>query len=220
MNLLHDLIRSKLAGSGGGEAVLISKTITENGTYNASADSADGYKKVTVNVPNTYAAGDEGKVVSNGALVAQSSGSATQNGTVDTTLINSLTVNVGGYTLLASGSYTWAGGSSVIRIPVSYSGTPKMYGLIADEPLADTAQTICFCKLIDNDLFPEVFRCPDQNDGFVTAWGYRADNSIVHAKISVSHSALSESEMSCTATETTYPWRANTYSWYIWGVKA
>ena len=47
-------------------------------------------------VPNSYAAGDEGKVVSNGALVSQSSGSTTQNGTVDTTLINSLSVNVSG----------------------------------------------------------------------------------------------------------------------------
>ena len=47
-------------------------------------------------IPNAYVAGDEGKVVSNGALVAQSSSSVTQNGTVDTTLINSLTVNVSG----------------------------------------------------------------------------------------------------------------------------
>lgn len=83
-------------GGGGGEAVLIDKSVSSNGTYNASSDSADGYKKVVVNVPNSYAAGDEGKVVSNGALVAQSSGSVNQNGTVDTTLINSLTVNVSG----------------------------------------------------------------------------------------------------------------------------
>ena len=47
-------------------------------------------------IPNAYAAGDEGKVVSNGALVSQSSGSTTENGTVDTTLINSLAVNVSG----------------------------------------------------------------------------------------------------------------------------
>ena len=38
-------------GGGGGEAVLINKSVTANGTYNASSDSADGYKKVTVNVP-------------------------------------------------------------------------------------------------------------------------------------------------------------------------
>lgn len=36
---------------GGGSAVLGTKTITENGTYNASADSLDGYSSVTVNVP-------------------------------------------------------------------------------------------------------------------------------------------------------------------------
>lgn len=37
-------------GGGGGEAVLIDKTITANGTYRASADGADGFKKVVVNV--------------------------------------------------------------------------------------------------------------------------------------------------------------------------
>ena len=82
---------------GGGEsATLIDKDISTNGTYNASSDSADGYKKVVVDVANSYAAGDEGKVVSNGALVAQTSDTVTTNDTYDTTLINSLTVNVSG----------------------------------------------------------------------------------------------------------------------------
>lgn len=35
---------------GGGSATLITKSITENGTYNASSDNADGYSSVTVNV--------------------------------------------------------------------------------------------------------------------------------------------------------------------------
>lgn len=35
----------------GGSATIVSKTITSNGTYNASADSADGYDPVVVNVP-------------------------------------------------------------------------------------------------------------------------------------------------------------------------
>ena len=55
-----------------------------------------GYATVNVSVPNTYAAGDEGKVVSSGALVSQTSDTVTANDTYDTTLINSLTVNVGG----------------------------------------------------------------------------------------------------------------------------
>lgn len=82
--------------SSGGGSSLGTKSITANGNYNASSDSLDGYSQVTVNVPNTYAAGDEGKVVSNGSLVAQTSDTVTTNATYDTTLINSLTVNVSG----------------------------------------------------------------------------------------------------------------------------
>ena len=37
--------------SGGEKTVLITKNITENGTYNASDDNADGYSSVTVDVP-------------------------------------------------------------------------------------------------------------------------------------------------------------------------
>lgn len=80
------------------EVVLVSKSVNANGTYNPASDSADGYSGVTVNVPNSYAAGDEGKVVSNGALVAQSARSSdiTENGTYDTTLNNEVTVDVSG----------------------------------------------------------------------------------------------------------------------------
>ena len=88
-------------GSGGGDApapVLITKSVTANGTYDAIDDEADGYSTVSVDVPNSYTAQDEGKVVQSGALVAQGSDSVTTNGTVDTTLISSLTVNVSGGT--------------------------------------------------------------------------------------------------------------------------
>lgn len=79
----------------GGAAVIESKSITENGTYTAPS-GVDGYSPITVDVPNSYAAADEGKVVSSGALVAQGSDTVTENGTVDTTLISSLVVNVSG----------------------------------------------------------------------------------------------------------------------------
>lgn len=36
--------------STGGTAVLVSKTVTENGTYDPADDNADGYSSVTVNV--------------------------------------------------------------------------------------------------------------------------------------------------------------------------
>ena len=71
-------------------------TGTKNITANGNAQDVKAYEKVDVSVPNSYSASDEGKVVSNGALVAQTSDTVTTNDTYDTTLINSLTVNVSG----------------------------------------------------------------------------------------------------------------------------
>lgn len=112
MNKFFDILAfllGKAAGGGGGDITVESKSISSNGTYTAPAGKA--YSPVSVNVPNSYAAGDEGKVVSNGALVAQGSDTVTQNGTVDTTLISSLEVNVSGssgygYTKLAEQDFT------------------------------------------------------------------------------------------------------------------
>ena len=69
--------------------------ITQNGT--TTEDVTDyASAEISVSVPNSYSASDEGKVVSNGALVSQTSDTVTTNDTYDTTLINSLTVNVSG----------------------------------------------------------------------------------------------------------------------------
>ena len=76
------------------DAKLVDKSISDNGTYSASAEGADGFKKVVVDVPNTYFLSDEGKVVSGGSLVTQTSSAITENGVVDTTLIDSVDVNV------------------------------------------------------------------------------------------------------------------------------
>lgn len=42
----------KVEGTASGGAILTTKNITANGTYNASGDNADGYSSVTVNVPH------------------------------------------------------------------------------------------------------------------------------------------------------------------------
>lgn len=65
------------------------KQISQNGTHDVT-----DYASAEVNVPNSYSASDEGKVVSNGALVAQTSRSVTANGTYDTTLNSSVEVAV------------------------------------------------------------------------------------------------------------------------------
>lgn len=109
--------------SGGGGATLVPKSINANGTYDPASDNADGYSPVTVSVPNTYAASDEGKVVSNGALVAQGSDTVTQNGTVDTTLISSLIVSVsGGGGTMQSKTVTPGASQQVVQPDSGYAG--------------------------------------------------------------------------------------------------
>lgn len=88
---------------------------TANGTYDVT-----NLASLIVQVPNSYSASDEGKVVSNGALVAQTSDTVTTNDTYDTTLINSLTVNVsGGPSGYETGTYIPASNTQEIQIPVT-----------------------------------------------------------------------------------------------------
>lgn len=67
-------------------------TVTVNGT--TTAPNGKAYNPVTVNVANPYTASDEGKVVSDGALVSQTSTTKNANGTYNTTLNNEVVVNV------------------------------------------------------------------------------------------------------------------------------
>lgn len=88
-------IATKMQGGGGSSVTVEPLTVTQNGT--TTAPSGKAYSPVTTNVPNSYGAADEGKVVNNGALVAQTAHApVTQNGTIDTTLYNSVPINVQG----------------------------------------------------------------------------------------------------------------------------
>lgn len=74
----------------GGSSVLVSKTITQNGTYDPHSDNADGYSGVTVNV--------QGYPEPTGSFTI------TQNGTYNIKDYASVIVNVGGVSPL-----TWEG---------------------------------------------------------------------------------------------------------------
>ena len=91
--VLKALLLRKLAGRGGGGGYpepTGTKQITANGT---GIDVKD-FATADVDVPNTYSAADENKVVQSGALVAQTQKSVNANGTYDTTANNSVVVDV------------------------------------------------------------------------------------------------------------------------------
>lgn len=114
----------KAQGGGGSSVSVEPLSVSANGAYTAPTGKA--YSPVDVNVPNSYAAGDEGKVVSNGALVAQTTDTVTQNGTVDTTLINSLIVNVsggGGASNVVTGTFMGTTDGEILEINIPYSGS-------------------------------------------------------------------------------------------------
>lgn len=70
MNSIRALAIAKAtAGGSGGGVTVEALTATENKTY--TAPSGKAYSPVTVNVPNSYAAGDEGKIVVSGQLIDQ-----------------------------------------------------------------------------------------------------------------------------------------------------
>ena len=72
----------------------IANAITAKGGTVGANDGLEDFASDIGTITNSYTAVDEGKVVFNGTLVSQTSSSTTTNGTIDTTLINSLDVNV------------------------------------------------------------------------------------------------------------------------------
>lgn len=195
------------------------KAITANG----NGQDVVGYAAVNVNVPNSYAAADEGKVVQSGALVAQTSDTVTTNDTYDTTLINSLKVNVaasGGkeVKLLASGSYTktnFATTPGNVQIPVSFSGEPTQVFVYVPTPIASTNQALNWAWQVKQE------DAMSTNFGRALAVvGGRASNGSTYYTLSVPKFESNNTILTCGQYNGSYQCRDNTYLWYIWGYES
>lgn len=189
------------------------KQITANGT---GIDVAQ-YASADVAVPNTYAAADEGKVVSNGALVAQGSDTVTQNGTVDTTLIKSLLVNVsGGGSGMTSGTYTPTARPTA-DVPFSCPGATHFLIVVADDQTIDMTTGVAFLSL----LYATTSKTSSigSNNGGTTNgsgnFGYATgSNSVYYPGIRFTSGGVELIYYN----HNSYKWlQANlTYNWYAW----
>lgn len=72
----------------------ICNSLVVKGIENAQEHGFDDFANDILNIDNQYSLEDEGKVVSNGQLTSQTSLNITENGEYDTTLNNSISVNV------------------------------------------------------------------------------------------------------------------------------
>lgn len=171
-----------------GGSILGTKNITLNGNYTASADGLDGYSKVNINVPNSYNQSDEGKVVSGGELVSQTAhAEVTQNGTIDTTLNNSVVVdvqsNLQSKTVTENGTVTpdagYDGLSSVV-VNVSGGGGDDPFALTDYIESSGTQYIDTGYIVKDNSLFEAVAFIANPNIQWGTLFGTRVgqDNNV------------------------------------------
>lgn len=156
-------------------------SVTQNGTQ---TENVSGYASAQLNVavPNSYSAGDEGKVVSNGALVAQTAHAdvtpTTSDQTIDTTTNNSIKVK-GDADLVASnikkdveifgvtGSYEGGGGGTYGNL-VKYEEITFTSTATNANRVSVSLEALTYCViLVAIDEYPSA---PDSAEYIAISW--------------------------------------------------
>lgn len=126
----------------GADATLKEKTITANGTYNATSDDADGYSKVTVNV---NASTEEKSITANGTYTPSS-------GKVG---FSKVTVNVNQSTetksITSNGTYTPSSGKiGFSKVTVSVNQSTETKSITANGTYTPSSEKIGFSSVTVN----------------------------------------------------------------------
>ena len=177
-------------GGGGGGAEVEPLSVTENGTY--TADAGKAYSPVTVAVPNSYLQSDEGKVVYNSKLVPQTPHTmVTSNGTIDTTINNSVEVAVpasavdaGTKEISTNGTHDVVGYASArVNVPNSYNSSDEGKVVSNGALIAQVAHALVTANgVIDTTLNNSVeIAVPSggiefPSDWFVDSWTQESDS--------------------------------------------
>jgi len=126
-------------GSGGSSAVLGAKTVTANGTYNASSDGYDGYSSVTVNVNTSSTPKLQAKTgisPSTSSQTIRPDSGYDGLSSVQINAMSSMTLPTAAATSAASGSTSKATisrstSAQYINIPTGYNSTKAHYTISA-----------------------------------------------------------------------------------------
>lgn len=207
-------------GGGGGDITLETLNVSANGETNAPSGKA--YNKVVAGVPNTYAAGDEGKVVSGGELVAQTSDTATQNGTVDTTLINSLTVAVASGTPFYSGTLTLASRPAATGVYATLDAPNCTHFVMyaADDPDTTTGNAFFGFGIVEKDSATLCLMSNNAGSGYGTSgssivWNFTSQIALKETVVTFNANNI---ELSATSVASTahLPQAGLDYQWCAW----
>ena len=160
---LEDNITLVDVTSGGG-STLITKNITENGTYNASSDNADGYSQVTVNVSGGGGGGASKKQINfidyDGTVVESYTKTEWQS-------VSALPSNPSHTGLTAQG-WNW----TKAQIDAQLTAIPDGDVNVGQLYITDDGKTRIYIHLEEGRLHPYLGICP--NGTVVVDWG---DNS-------------------------------------------
>lgn len=123
----------------------------------------------------------------------------------------------GGLVLLASGTYTKTADSAAISIPVTYTGTPKLFYYYNTTPKASTNQLVFAGRLMEfeqsdvNDIAPTV--------GMYMAKGVTSSGTVITAAPNAVWPTLSATTMASTRPGSSFTHCAGTWKWYIYGTR-
>lgn len=165
---------------------------------------------------------DEGKVVSGGALVAQTAhATVTQNGTYDTTLNNSVTVSVApSGKKYASGTYTLAAASTAMSFDPDLDFTPTIFvikptftpnyaanGCIGASYVGGLTELLLGGYNSNTATF--VYSCFETRTTYSTYASVQSNNSNAQYGLP----SFSANAINAPCRHGNYPWAAGTYSW-------
>ena len=123
-----------------------------------------------------------------------------------------------GLTLLGSGTYTKTSDTASISIPVTYTGTPKLFYAVNTTPKAATAQSVLFGRWISFEESDAQSVVPV--GGLWMAKGLNADETLKTTVVSTIIPQLTATTMSSSRPGGGWTHCAGTWHWYIYGEAA